>query len=815
MNFKDFRVGLRLLMRDPLFSIVAVLGLGLGLAASLLLLGFVRYSWQYDAHVPDVDQVYVVKQRQNLELGAPWFDQAPTLLRAAALESPGVAQASGFVSWIPLTLQSQGQLRKVKSLTVMPGFAELLGLQVIKGDLSAALTRQDGLAITEAAALRIFGSADVLGRTVHAASVNEQSASLRIAAIVRTPPASTTIPFESLIGAGSALVPKDLKDEMLNGAGGWWGRLLVRVRPGASLDAVTASLQRAIDRAPAVQNVPPEARASLGQRKVMDIQLAPLREAYFDTVASGRFALEADRGDARVVAGLAAVAILILALAVINYANLATIRVIRRQREFSMRKVLGASTSRLVLQIVAESLLVAMLATAVGVLMAWLALPLFGELMNRDLGSMLSLQNLASAALVGILSGLLTAIYPVWIVFRMRPSEALAGRPDAESLGSKRMRQLLAMTQIAAAMGLASFTMAVAWQTSFAIGASPGFDPSPLLILDLPEPHVAKSSAQARGFMAALAREQGVAGVAVSADAVGRSKNIWSTDMKREGGSNVAVDIKSVSAGFFAQYGIKPLAGRLFDANVDQEDDPVPVVINAIAARQFGFASPEQALGQTLLFRGPGGLSAKRVIGIAPEVRFYSLREAPRATAYELWTAGPTLTIRARAPLAEVEQVIRAIWPQYFPNAPLEMRPARDIFAANYADDARLAGLLVVATAIALVIAAVGAYVLAADAVQRRGKEIALRKLHGAQRRHIGKLIAMEIGMMLLIPAAVALPVAAVAIQRYQSAYVEQAQFGYWPLVAALAAGVATAACAAARHSWMAMGLHPSVALRS
>jgi hypothetical protein len=69
--------------------------------------------------------------------------------------------------------------------------------------------------------------------------------------------------------------------------------------------------------------------------------------------------------------------------------------------------------------------------------------------------------------------------------------------------------------------------------------------------------------------------------------------------------------------------------------------------------------------------------------------------------------------------------------------------------------------------------------------------------------------------MMLLIPAAVALPVAAVTIQRYQSAYVEQAQFGYWPLVAALAAGVATAACAAAHHAWIAMGQHPSVALRS
>lgn len=101
----------------------------------------------------------------------------------------------------------------------------------------------------------------------------------------------------------------------------------------------------------------------------------------------------------------------------------------------------------------------------------------------------------------------------------------------------------------------------------------------------------------------------------------------------------------------------------------------IPVVINAIAARQLGFASPELALGQALRFRsvekGVAMLITKRIVGIAPEIRFYSLREAPGAIAYELWEAGTTLTVRASGSIADAERAARAVWPRYYPNSVL------------------------------------------------------------------------------------------------------------------------------------------------
>jgi putative ABC transport system permease protein len=820
MKLQDFRVGLRILAKDPVYSLVSILGLGAGMGVCLLLLGFARYCWQYDAHVPDSGNVYIVKHRNNLELGAPWSDQSPLLLREPAKGAPGVINASGYVNWFPLTVQVNGRLLKLRSLTVLPGFAEMMGLQAIKGDLNEALSRPDSFAMTEHTALRLFGTSDVLGRTLLLSTVEERSSTARIAAILRDPPANTTIPFETLNGLNLSLVPQTMRNEALAGEKGWLGNLLIRVRPGTSLVPISEALQQVVDRSPSVQKVPPEMKERLGDRKIMDIKLSRLRDAYFDReIQANSFSLKVDRGDAAVVAGLVAIAFLILGLAAINYVNLATIRVIRRQREIATRKVLGASKGRLALQFVAESLLVSMLATATGLLLAYLALPIFAELMSRDLASVFSLGNIAAALGVGILLGLLAAIYPAWIAFGVRPSLMLAGSPDTESLFSKRLRQALSVLQVGAAMGLASFTMAIYWQTRFAIEASPGFDPSPLLVFELPEAQTVRLSEKARGLMAALSQQPGVAGIAVSTDPIGRAKSAWSTEIKREGGETVTMDIKSVMANFFDQYGIKPVAGRLFNSTIDQEDDPIPAVINAIAARQLGFASPELAVGQTLLFRsiasGTPVLITKRIVGIAPEIRFYSLREAPGAIAYELWSNGATLTVRASSSIADAERAVQAVWPEYFPSSVLEMSSAKDIYAANYADDARLARLLAISTAIAMTIAAFGAYVIAADAVQRRTREIALRKLFGAGRLDIGSLIAREVGAIVLLSALVAIPLAALAIARYLATYTEQTPLAFWALAFALLASLATAAFAGARQAWLAMMLKPAVALRT
>jgi ABC-type antimicrobial peptide transport system permease subunit len=176
---------------------------------------------------------------------------------------------------------------------------------------------------------------------------------------------------------------------------------------------------------------------------------------------------------------------------------------------------------------------------------------------------------------------------------------------------------------------------------------------------------------------------------------------------------------------------------------------------------------------------------------------------------------GHTLSVRFSGSAAQAQQAVRALWPRYYQNLFLTMHSASEILADNYAEDVRMARLLAIATGIALAIAAFGTYVLSAHTVQRRAREIVLRKLHGAGRGDIGVLVLREVGTLALAAAAIGLPIAGVVIARYLAGYVERAPIGYWTLLGALAASFATATLAAARHAWSAMQMQPAAALRT
>jgi len=805
MNLRDFRIGWRTLIKESGYSLIVVLGLAIGFAACLLLIGFVRYSWQYDAQVPEVDNVYVAKLRYNVDTASPWFEQTPSLLREVGLSSPGVIDVTGIARWGNLSVRVDDRLFQLQGNPVFPNFASMLGIKAIEGNVGTALTQPDGIVITETAARHLFGTSPALGHTVQI-----DGKTLRIAAIVIDPPTNTIMPYEALFGMQSILINDDARASLSNGAN--WVKLLFRIRPGSSLAVITDILQAAVDRSPEMQ-VTPEIRQRLGSRKVMDIALSPLRDAYFDrNVAANPIDKPGDRGDRVTVAGLGVIALLILALAAMNYVNLATVRVLQRQREIGIRKTIGASTWQIVRQFCMESLLVAMLAVTIGLILAWFALPIFSELMHRKLDSIFSLANIGFALALAAILGLLCAIYPTWIAIRVKPAQSLTGRSDTESRQGQRLRHAMVIIQMSGAMGLAGVALAVAWQTEFALRADPGFNAAPLLIVDLPEQ--VKDGSKARSFMDALKHQPGVAGIAISTDAVGRFDNVWGLDIKREGGSTVFLELKSVSVNFFEQYQIKPVVGRLFDSHIDKEDDSIPIVINEVAARQLGFTSPQAALGQIITSVIDGKVQEKRIIGVAPEVRFHSLHEAPRAIGYELWTAGSTLSVRVTGSVADVERAIPGLWRSYFTNTILRTYRADSILAASYDDDSRLARLLTVSTLVILAIAAFGAYALSARSAQRRAREIVLRKLYGARPSDIGLLITREIGMLILIASIAGLPIAGVTIDRYLSQYAEHAPIGYWTLLFALMVTGLTALLAAARHVWIASRTLPAKILQ-
>jgi ABC-type antimicrobial peptide transport system permease subunit len=806
MKLNDFKIGWRLLISEPAYSLIVILGLSLGFAASFTLLSYVSYSLQYNSNVKDVENVFVVKQRYNVDPVSPWFDQSPYFLRNVAIKFPGVISASGYVPNTTVPVKINNQLRKLNVLPVLPEFTHLLGIEAVEGNLDDALEQPENIIMTQQTAERYFGTSHAIGLTLQASGLT-----LRVAAILPNLPSNTTISYEAIVGAKSLLISEKQKQEMLaeNGNGTQWGKLLIRIKSGTSVKELTEELQRAVDNSSFAQNQKSDVKQRLGNRKVLEVKLSSLANAYFDQeIAENPITMPGDRGNPVIVASFSAIAVLIMVLAAINYVNLATVRLLHRQREIGMRKTFGATATQIFTQFLSESFLMSWVATGLGLLLAWLFLPIFSDLMQRKLENMFSINNIFYAIAIGTIIGILTTIYPAWTALRVRPLEVLIGRQNTESARGNLMRRIMTVLQIAVAIGLTSVTLAIAWQTNFAMNVSPGFDPEPLLIIDLPVQ--VKGNEKANNFITALTQQKNIDSVAITNDAVGRSKSRFGLDFTRENYPNVFLEMKSVSANFFDQYRIQPVAGRLFDKKIDKEDDPESIIINTIAVQKFGFETPAKSIGQSLKYTNyDGSISVKRIIGVAPEIRFFSLHEKQRAIAWELWTQSSTLSVRTNGDVADAKRIVRQMWQEFYADNILEMYSAKSILTGNYDEDTRLMKLLIASTAIAIAISSFGIYALSAYSVQRKAREIVLRKLYGATKKNIAQLILREISLLILFAAAIGLPLSTIVIQLYLTKFVEHAPIGYWTLFISLMIAFAITVCAAMRHIFLAMNMKP------
>lgn len=807
MNVRDFRIGWRMLVKEPAYSAVIIASLAIGLAVCFLLLGYIRYSLSYDADVPQAERIFLVKQKINTRDHPTWNESVPLPFFDVVRKS-GMAETSSVVLPLLLSMQVDSLVQSVEVAAVHPEFARLFNTQAIEGDLQAALSRPDSLALTVSIAQRLFGTSDgVIGKTVQISGKP-----FNVAALIPDRPSNTTISYGALAGVNTSAWDDKERKELSQAWGNINGaKIYVKLAPGVTAAALEQFLQEAADHSPFSLRLAPEEKQKLGQRKLLDIRLGALSEMYFDMDTAGT-QYSGPHGDPRALAGLAVVALLILLLASGNYVNLATVRTVRRQREIATRKVLGASIRRLIGQFLAESLAVSLIATLFGLALAMALRPMFANLVNRKMDHLFTPESLLACLLLGVIVGLLAGAYPAWTAVRVRPQQTLAGRGVAENMGGMWLRRVLTIVQFSTAIALTAVTLAISWQTRFASKVDPGFNPAPLLVLELPS---SMQSPGNRALREALTRLPGVSAVAASADPIGRNFVGGYIRVSLNNGNWARVLVRPVSANFFEAYGLQPLAGRLFSSKLDKDEDGFQsLVINARMAQELGFATPEQAIGQIVTYGSGDDAITGPIIGVAPEVRYQSLRRTPQPVLYFTSLDTPTLTVQATGDLQTIEEQAEALVRQYLPNDVVVMRRAGTYFADNYAEDLRLASLLTLATVIAVVLTAFGIYALSAYSVQRMSKRIVLHKLFGAGSIDIARLVGREFIALILVGAAVGIPVAIVTTENYLGSFAERAPSGIWPQLLALLVVLLVTLASTLQNTLTAMRMSPALVLR-
>lgn len=797
MRFNDLRLGWRQLIKEPGYSAVVVCGLALAVAAGYLVALLLVSQWLPDPQVREPERVVLFDFKGNIPgRDDDWFGASPFVLRDAMVAAGAPLAASSRVSRQTLSTRAGERLLNLEYAFVDDGFQDVFSIAPLRGDLRAALTRPDAIALTTTAAEKLFGSQDVLGKRLRV-----RGHVLEVVALLPRPAASAQVPFEALGHVlGPAAAARNLDE--------WYamsGRVFARMAPGATVAQVSALLQRVFDSGPGIARLPPE--WSAGGRKAAFLRVMALPRLPFDGADSARQLV--------VLSALATAAMLVLLLACINYVNLSSVRILQRQREIAIRKALGAGPGRLVAQFVVESSLVALLAGALGLALAWLVAPSLASLLGIPAFAERMFDRELLPGLVGacLLLGLVTGLYPARVALGIHCAPALQGRKQSESRAGRALRRLMTTVQFGAAITLSGAALVVLWQNDHLGGLERGFETGNRLGIYMPD---GVTPEQAARLHDALAAHPAVRSISWSEDVPGVNP-IGMLGQFAHGQTRVAMRMDRVERSYFETYGLRLVAGRIdaLKAAADKRAEQ-PVVLDTTAVRALGFANPAAAIGVQI--KGGGdflevGEQVHRVIAVVERVRQETAREQARPQLFFTGVFnGQALSLKGVS-VAALRAAVDEIWPRYVPDEVVQMESVGELIAQNYRLDLSIGRAVAGAGLLALLLAGFGVYALAAYTVRRNTLEIVMRKLHGAGRADIAARLAREFAPLIAAAALLALPLTWWIAQQYLGGFVERAPMGGWPLALALGATLAIALLASLRHALLAMGLRPALAL--
>ena len=817
---KDLRVGWRQFSADPGYTAVIMLGLSVAIASCYLVAQVVFNEVLPDPDVPDPAHVVNIEFRGNIPgEKEDWFDQAPFVFGTT------LRQAGAPVSAITRSLDGEDFLVHAGARSARlglefadPDFIQIFGLRASAGDVRAALMRPDAIALTEASARRLFPDGDALGK-----AVTVRGRALTVVALVADRAQATESRHDGYVSFDSPACPAD------PGARTAWywmqGKVFARLANGFTPQDVGVVAQALFDNGPGAKSVP--AQWSAGGRKAAFVRATPLTRQYLEGGANGH---------ARAVQllALAGGAALMLALAVVNYVNLTSVRTLARAREIAVRKTLGASPWRLTAQFMFESALAAGVAAAIGLLLAWWLAPTIGEMLHMHLDNgLFSPGRLALLAVGAVALGICTGLYPARIALTVNCIGALAGRSHDEGAIGRGMRRAMTALQFAVALVIAGGAGAMLWQNHHVDSLAHGIRTAGLLSVDVPDGYSGKSGAVNVAFREALSHEPGVEAMAWSMDVPGRGEARSSTGIARDSrGPGFNVNIVPVDTHYFEVYGIGLVAGKLREPPPEPEASPmtqsdaadtaprpeVLVVIDVTTSRALGFASPQDAIDKVILGNGDFttvGHDPLRIVAVAPDIRLEDARQPPMPHVFRLSRRAQAVLTLKGPRMDQLRAAIARTWPRFFPDdEPEELQTVEEALAVPYRHERRLAQMATATTAISLLLSAFGVYALAAYTVRRSAREIVVRKLYGAGRARIAGLVAREFAPLLAVATVVGLPLAGWLAHAWIENFTERSSAAFLALPVAVVALAAMTALAAARHAFIAMNMRPTQALR-
>jgi len=771
--FKNYlKIAARNLLKYKGYSLINIGGLAVGIACCLLITLWVIHELSYDRFHVNADRIYRVAEifREDgkivEESASIPFPIGPALQQ----EFPNLKSVRLYKTFekIPLLRYGEKSFYEERLYFADSTLFDVLSFPLVQGNPKTALAAPFSIVLTETSARKYFGDENPLGKIVRF----EDRIDFTVTGVARDVPATSHIQFDfvaSLLRIGDLFRASGTSF----GWNGWYWNpchTYILLPPEYSREQFDAMLPGFVQK-----NADERLRANLR------FYLQPLTGIHLHSNLYQEISVN---GNERTVYLFAMIAVFILLLACINFMNLATARSIKRAKEISVRKVVGANRSQLTRQFLGESLLISSLAALLAIILVELSLPLFTRIsgVSVEVALIGYWKLFVGVGLLALLVGMIAGIYPALFLSSYMPVESLGlkNNPNSGSITAL-FRKGLVVFQFCISIALLIGAAVIHQQHRFLQQKELGFDKAQIVMIPIRGTAI---KPRVEAFKSRLHQDAAVLGASAVSNIIGRDVQVCPFGVE---GKTEVVQMPGlfVDHDFIKTFGVAMSAGRSFE--VSHSTDSSAFLLNQAAVDLIGWKEP---LGKKMAFNGDG-----TVIGVVKDFNYASLRERIRPMAILIspsWFSYVGVRL-APGELPSTLQRLETAWREFEPQRPFEPFFLDDDLNQLYQKEERLSFILSAFSAIAIVIVGLGLFGLAAFATEQRTKEIGIRKVLGASLPGIVGLLSKDFVKLVLIANFIAWPLAWFAMNQWLENFPYRIHMSPWLLLfAGLAAfGVA------------------------
>lgn len=752
-----FFSALRNFKRNKGFSFLNILGLALGIVASLLIIQYVKYERSYDTFNSKSDRIYRI-QYNSYQNGRVNFECAAAVPAVGPAMKENFTEIEEFVRLMPTGAvmrynhPDQGivSYREVNNIQVTESSVfKISDIDFVSGNPETCIDGPGKLAISQKVAKKYFGDEEPIGKSL----TMDGTRLLEVTAVFKDLPTNSHIKFDFLAS-----------NEVFDEFDGWdwrnsWGwydhNTYVLLKEGVDYKEFQAKWDVYLEETRGEDWKKHNHRSEFILQPLLDIHL------YSNLLQESR---PEEQGDGEAVYFLTIIAFFILVIAWVNYINLSTAKSLERANEVGVRKVMGAFKNQLTVQFLVESFMLNMIASSIGVVMVVLIWPFFADLTGRsmELDMIYSPEFWGTALLLFAAGTLLAGFYPAMVISSFKPATVLKGKVFKTSKGTM-LRKGLVVFQFTISIILISGTIIVLQQLSFMKNEDLGININKTLVIKGPGAIDSTYQHKLESFHNETARISGVKSLTASTNVPG-DEIFWTNGIRRLSGNTDAgmtVYIVGIDHRHIPAYDLKLLVGRNFSEEFNDKDK---VIMNRALSEVLEYGTPEEAVGKKVRLGG----DTLEIAGVIEDYHQMSLKNDKAPLVYRLTESNSFYSFKIESKnYRNVLEDIESQWAGFFAGNPFDYFFLDEFFNRQYDKDKQFSQVFSIFSFLAIFVACLGLFGLASFMTSQRTKEIGIRKALGSSIQGIVTLLSGGFTKLVLIANLFALPAAWWMMERW------------------------------------------------